>query len=77
MEDSANHAPATRKLLRERAVERAMTDGRSAQEELKSDWDQARREMRGELDDCPDPTQRDTEHPPSPAYFRLLNPTTK
>jgi hypothetical protein len=40
----------TRKMVRERAVELALIDGRSAQETAKSDLDQARRELTGEPD---------------------------
>ncbi len=39
----------TRRALRERAVELALIDGRSLLEVSKFDWDQARRELTGEL----------------------------
>ena len=40
----------SRKMVRERAVELAVTNGRSAQEASKSDWDQAKLELTGEAD---------------------------
>jgi hypothetical protein len=40
----------TRKMVRERAVELALIDGRSAQEASKSDWEQAKRELTGGSD---------------------------
>jgi len=44
---------ATRKLMRERAVELAIINGRSAQTVAKSDWDQAKRELTGQPDADP------------------------
>ena len=38
-------------MVRERAIELALINGRSAQEVLKSDWDQAKRELTGEPDE--------------------------
>jgi hypothetical protein len=49
-ENSASIGTATRKLVRERAVELAVINGRSAQEVSKSDWEQAKRELTGEPD---------------------------
>jgi hypothetical protein len=40
----------THKMVRERAVELAIIDGRSAQEVSKSDWEQAKRELTGGAD---------------------------
>jgi hypothetical protein len=40
----------TRKMVRERAVELAVIDGRSAPEVSKSDWDQAKLELTGKPD---------------------------
>jgi hypothetical protein len=40
----------THKMVRERAVELAVIDGRSAQEVSKSDWEQAKRELTGGSD---------------------------
>src|SRR5580658_3295024 len=40
----------TRKMVRERAVELAVSNGRSAQEVSKSDWEQAKLELTGEPD---------------------------
>jgi hypothetical protein len=47
---SADDGKASRKLARERAVELAFRKGRSAQDVSKSDWEQAKRELRGESD---------------------------
>jgi hypothetical protein len=52
----------TRKMVRERAVELAMIDGRSAQEVSKSDWDVAKRELTGGAD--LDPQQMALESAP-------------
>jgi hypothetical protein len=43
----------THKMVRERAVELAEIDGRTAQEVSKSDWEQAKRELTGESDQDP------------------------
>jgi hypothetical protein len=43
----------TRKMVRERAVELAVINGRSAQAVSKSDWEQAKRELTGESDTDP------------------------
>jgi hypothetical protein len=43
----------TRKMVRERAVELAVINGRSVQEVSKSDWEQAKLELTGELDRNP------------------------
>jgi hypothetical protein len=40
----------TNKMVRERAVELAVIDGRTAQEVSKSDWEQAKRELTGGSD---------------------------
>jgi hypothetical protein len=40
----------TKKMVRERAVELAVIDGRTAQEVSKSDWEQAKRELTGGSD---------------------------
>jgi hypothetical protein len=40
----------THKMVRERAVELAVIDGRTAQEVSKSDWEQAKRELTGGSD---------------------------
>jgi hypothetical protein len=52
-ENSAGLGTVTRKMVRERAVELAVINGRSAQDVSKSDWEQAKRELTGEPD--PDP----------------------
>jgi hypothetical protein len=52
-ENSAGLGTVTRKMVRERAVELAVIDGRSTQEASKSDWEQAKRELTGEPDTDP------------------------
>jgi hypothetical protein len=47
-ENSAGIGTVSRKMVRERAVELAVINGRSAQEVSKSDWEQAKRELTGE-----------------------------
>jgi hypothetical protein len=49
-ENSAGIGTVTRKMVRERAMELAVINGRSAHEVSKSDLDQARRELTGEPD---------------------------
>ena len=49
-EKSAGLGTVTRKMVRERAVELAVINGRSAQNVAKSDWEQAKRELTGEPD---------------------------
>jgi len=49
-ENSAGIGTVTRKMVRERAVELAVIDDRSAQEVSKSDWQQAKRELTGQPD---------------------------
>jgi hypothetical protein len=46
-ENSAGIGTVTRKMVRERAMELAAINGRSAHEVSKSDWEQARRELTG------------------------------
>ena len=46
----------THKMVRERAVELAVIDGRTAQEVSKSDWEQAKRELTGGSDMDPKET---------------------
>jgi hypothetical protein len=52
-ENSAGIGTVTRKLVRERAVELAIINGRSAQDVSKSDWEQAKRELTGVPDTDP------------------------
>ena len=52
-ENSAGLGTVTRKMVRERAVELAVINGRSAQDVSKSDWEQAKRELTGESDTDP------------------------
>ena len=52
MENSAGVGAVTRKVVRSRAVELAVIDGRSS-EVSKSDWEQAKRELTGEPETDP------------------------
>ena len=52
-ENSAGIGTVTRKMVRERAVELAVINGRSARDVSKSDWEQARRELTGDSDTDP------------------------
>jgi hypothetical protein len=52
-ENSAGLGTVTRKMVRERAVELAVMNGRSAQEVSKSDREQAKRELTGDSDTDP------------------------
>src|ERR1039458_3850127 len=52
-ENSAGIGTVTRKMVRERAVELAAINGRTAQEVSKSDREQAKRELTGEPDTDP------------------------
>jgi hypothetical protein len=49
-ENSAGIGTVTRKMVRERAVELALINGRSAPEVSTSDWEQAKRELTGDSD---------------------------
>ena len=51
--NSAGLGTVTRKMVRERAVELAVINGRSRQEVSKPDWEQAKRELTGEADTDP------------------------
>jgi hypothetical protein len=52
-ENSAGIGTVDRKMVRERALELAIINGRSAQDASKSDWEQAKRELTGEPDTNP------------------------
>ncbi len=52
-ENSIGIGTVTRKMVRERAVELAVINGRSAQEVSKSDWEQAKRELTGKPETFP------------------------
>ena len=52
-ENSAGIGTVNRKMVRERAVELAVINGRSAQDVSKSDWEQAKRELTGDSDTNP------------------------
>lgn len=47
-ENSAGLGTVTRQMVRERAVELALINGRAAHEVSKSDWEQAKRELTGD-----------------------------
>ena len=49
-ENSAGIGTVTRKMVRERAVELAVINGRTAHQTSQSDWEQAKRELTGEPD---------------------------
>jgi hypothetical protein len=49
-ENSVGIGTVTRKMVRERAMELAAINGRSAHEVSKSDWEQAKRELTGDSD---------------------------
>ena len=59
---SAGLGTVTRALVRERAVELAVINGRDAQDVSKSDWEQAKRELTG--DSSPDPKEAAIESAP-------------
>jgi len=52
-ENSAGIGTVTRGMVRERAVELALINGRTALEVSRSDWEQAKRELTGEPDTDP------------------------
>ena len=52
-ENSAGIGTVTRKMVRTRATELALINGRSAQDVSKADWEQAKRELTGESDTDP------------------------
>ncbi len=55
-EHSTGLGTVTRKLVRERALELAVINGRSAAQTSKADWEQAKRELTGEPDADPKAT---------------------
>ncbi len=70
-ENSPDRSKASRKLARERAVELAYRKGRSAQDVSKSDWEQAKRELRIESEPEPSETTQ-----PSAAESERWDPLT-
>ena len=52
-ENSTGIGTVTRKMVRERAVELAVINGRGPRDVSKSDWEQAKRELTGESDTDP------------------------
>jgi hypothetical protein len=82
-ENSAGIGTVTRSMVRARAVELAVTNGRSAQEVSKSDWDQAKQELTGEsaadpneaaLESAPE-SERWDPVPGSPGHKLLVAPS--
>ena len=82
-ENSQGIGTVTRKMVRERAVELAIINGRSAQNVSKSDWEQAKRELTGEpgmdaketvLDAAPESARWDPV-PGSPGHKVPVAPT--
>jgi hypothetical protein len=61
-ENSAGIGTVTSKMVRKRAVELAIINGRSAQKVSKSDWEQAKRELTG--DSNTDPNEAALESAP-------------
>jgi hypothetical protein len=61
-ENSAGIGTVTPKMVRKRAVELAVINGRSAQDVAKSDWEQAKRELTG--DSNTDPNEAALESAP-------------
>src|ERR1700683_2663921 len=51
MENSAPIGTVTREMVQQRAVELAVINGRSPREVLESDWEDARRELTGGVED--------------------------
>jgi hypothetical protein len=52
-ENAAGIGTVSREMVRQRAVELAVINGRSSKEVSKSDWDQAKRELVGQADTDP------------------------
>lgn len=59
-ENSAGMGTVTRRMVRQRAVELAVINGRSVQEVSKSDWDQAKEELTGKPNLDPKETALDS-----------------
>jgi hypothetical protein len=69
-ENSVGLGTVTRKMVRERAVELSVINGRLAPEVSKSDWELAKRELTGEPDT--DPTEALLESAPESARWDPL-----
>jgi len=69
-ENSAGIGTITRKMVRERAIELALVNGRSTQDVSKADWEQAKRELTGEPDT--DPKEALLESAPESERWDLL-----
>ncbi len=81
MINSTGVGTVTRKMVRERAVELALIDGRTAQEASKSDWEQAKRELTGGSDMDPkeeflESTPESERWDPLPGSTGRIVPTT-
>ena len=82
-ENSAGLGTVTHKMVRERAVELAAINGRSAQEVSRSDWERAKRELTGESDANPNEaalesapeSERWDPVPGSPGHKLLVAPS--
>jgi hypothetical protein len=59
-ENSAGIGTVTRKMVRERAIELAVINGRPASEVSKSDWEQAKQELTGDPEMDPKETALDS-----------------
>ena len=64
----------TRQMLRNRAVDLSVINGRSAQDVVQSDWEQAKRELTGELD--LDPKEAVLESAPESEPWNLVPGST-
>ena len=73
-ENSVGIGTITHRMVRERALELAVINGRSAQETSKSDWDQARRELMGNSD--PDPNETVLELAPESERWEPVSGST-
>lgn len=71
---SVGIGPVTRKMVRERAVELAVINGRSASETSKSDWEQAKLELTS--DSNADPNQSLLEAAPESARWDVVPGST-
>src|SRR6185369_14914129 len=73
-EDSVGIGTVTRAMVRERAAELAVINGRSVQDVSKSDWEEAKRELIGEPD--VDPKETIFESAPESERWNLLPGST-
>lgn len=73
-ENSAGIGTVTREMVRERAIELAVINGRSAHETSESDWEQAKRELTGDSD--PDSKEEVLESAPESERWNLVPGST-